>query len=266
MRAAIITLLTDFGVEDAFVGVMKGVVLGINPQVQLVDLTHAIPPQQIMAGALVLRHAVTFFPPGTIHVAVVDPGVGSVRRPIAVRTAKGFLVGPDNGLLWPAARVSEVHSARLIANAALLRHPVSQTFHGRDVFAPVAAHLSRGIDPQEVGPELSSIVELPFPVARRTGSAISGAVVYVDHFGNLVTNIEVDAVMRFAAKDVSVSIGTRRVVGLATTYTAVPEGMPVAVLGSWGLLEIAVRNGNAAQVFAAGPGVPVSVVLEPRDA
>jgi S-adenosylmethionine hydrolase len=261
-----ITLLTDFGTRDTFVGVMKGVIFGICPQARVMDLTHAVPPGQIMAGALALRGAVAFFPAGTIHVAVVDPGVGSARRPIIVETEHGVLVGPDNGLLGPAAAASGRRALRLIENQALLRHPVSQTFHARDIFAPVAAHLARGVAPQAVGRRLDTMVELAIPVPSRTPSGLAGEVVYVDHFGNLVTNIDAEAIGRFPAPAVSVSIEATRVVGPVTAYAAVPEGALLAIIGSWGLMEVAVRNGNAAQVLAAGPGTPVTVVWEQRDA
>jgi S-adenosyl-L-methionine hydrolase (adenosine-forming) len=262
MAAHIITLLTDFGTADAFVGIMKGVILGINPDARVIDLTHAIPPQQILPAALVLRSAVGAFPAGTIHVAVVDPEVGSARRPILIETDTGLLIGPDNGVLSLAALVMGRRRVRSIENQELFRHPLSHTFHGRDVFAPVAAHLSRGIPYKHIGAELTSMVELTVPATQQTASEISGEIVYVDHFGNLVTNIAADAIAHFPAQQLSVSIGRKPVVGLVTAYAAVPDGTPLAIVGSWGMLEIAVRNGNAARMLAAGPGTPVTVVVE----
>lgn len=262
--STIITLLTDFGLEDAFVGIMKGVILSINPEARLVDLTHAVPPQQILAGALVLRSAARAFPSGTIHVAVVDPGVGSARRPILVETGGGFLVGPDNGVLAPAATALGRRTVRLIDNATFFRRPVSHTFHGRDIFAPVAAHLSRGIAPESFGPSLDAMVELALPTVQRTPGAIAGEILYTDHFGNLVTNIEAEAIASFSAERVSVSIGDTCVAGLVTAYTAVAEGQALAIVGSWGMVEVAVRNGDAAKMFAAGPGTRVTVVVELR--
>jgi S-adenosyl-L-methionine hydrolase (adenosine-forming) len=266
MPSPLITLLTDFGSAEAFVGIMKGVMLSINPDARLVDLSHAVPPQHIMAGALLLRSAVPFFPQGTVHLVVVDPGVGSSRRPILIETDTGFLVGPDNGVLCPAAALMGRRVIRLIANETFFRHPVSRTFHGRDVFAPVAAHLSRGVAPEAFGSVIDSITELKVPEARCTGSTISGVVVHVDHFGNLVTNITAEALPRFPAQQVSVSITGTPVAGPVSAYTAVAEGSPLAIVGSWGTLEVAVRNGSAADMFAAGPGTPVTVVLESRDA
>jgi S-adenosylmethionine hydrolase len=265
-RCRLITLLTDFGLDDAYVGVMKGVILRINPDIRVVDLTHAVPPQQILAGAFILCNAVGFFPDGTIHLAVVDPGVGSARRPILIETDRGLLVGPDNGVLCPAAAVMGRRHARVLANEELFLHPVSHTFHGRDVFAPAAAHLACGVTPEKVGPVLDAIVELQLPVPRRNGAAIAGEVVHVDRFGNLVTNISADALPRFPARQVCVSISTTPIGTLLATYSAAAEGAPLALLGSWGTVEIAVRNGSAAKMFAAGPGTPVTVVVESRDA
>lgn len=265
MASGIITLLTDFGVADAFVGIMKGIILSIAPDVDLVDLTHTVPPQQILPAALILGSAVPFFPAGTIHVAVVDPGVGSARRPIVIETERGLLVGPDNGVLSLAAAALGRRQVRRVENEHLLRLPVSQTFHGRDIFAPVAAHLSRGMAVDTVGGPLDSIVELPLPMPQRTAAGIRGEVIHVDHFGNLLTNIDADALAHFPAQHVSVSIDGKLVAGPVAAYAAVPEGTALAIVGSWGVVEIAVRNGSAAQTFAAGPGTPVTVVVESRD-
>lgn len=266
MHSGLITILTDFGTTDAYVGIMKGVMLDINPEARLVDLSHAIPPQQIQAGAWLLRSAVPYFPPGTIHLVVVDPGVGSSRQPIVVETARGVLVGPDNGVLSPATTEMGRRTIRTITNDGLFRRPVSQTFHGRDIFAPVAAHLSRGLAPEACGPAVGSMVELDLPAPTVSGAVIMGEVLHVDHFGNLVTNIALTSIRRFPAQPLSVSIKTTSVAGPVTAYTAVPEGAPLAIEGSWGTLEIAVRNGSAAAKFAAGPGTPVTVVLESREA
>jgi S-adenosylmethionine hydrolase len=266
MAAHIITLLTDFGTADAFVGIMKGVILGINPEVRIVDLTHAVPPQQVLPAALLLRSAVPFFPPQTIHVVVVDPGVGSARRALLIETAHGHLLGPDNGVLSLAAAAMGRRVARHITNEAFFRTPVSQTFHGRDVFAPVAAHLSRGADPQACGPVADAIVELAVPAVQRSPQRLTGEVIYVDRFGNLVTNIDAEALATFPVRTVSVSINNTQVAGPVGAYAAVAPGTPLAIVGSWGMLEIAVRNGSAADALAAGPGTPVTVSVESRDA
>jgi len=266
MPSGLITILTDFGTADAYAGIMKGIILSIDPEARIVDLSHAVPPQQVRVGALLLRNVVPYFPPGTIHLVVVDPGVGSARRPILIETGAGLLVGPDNGVLAPAATWMGRKTIRLISNQELFRQPVSQTFHGRDIFAPVAAHLSRGVATAACGPELADMVEIALPEPDESASAIAGEVVYADHFGNLVTNIRLSAAWRFPPQRVLVSIKGTPVTGPVTAYTAVAEGSALAIEGSWGTLEIAVRNGNAAQVFAAGPGTPVTVVLESREA
>jgi S-adenosylmethionine hydrolase len=259
MPCGLVTLLTDFGTADPFAGIMKGVMLGIHPTLRVVDLTHAVPAQQVLAGALLLRSAVSFFPPGTIHVAVVDPGVGSSRAPIVIETEHALLIGPDNGLLSPAAALLRPRSRRRLENVDLFRHPVSRTFHGRDIFAPVAAHLARGVALTEVGPVIGSHTELQIPRARRTGTRLIGEVLHVDGFGNLVTNLDAEELSTFSARPVSVSILGTRVAGPVTAYATVPEGIPLSIIGSWDLLEIAVRNGSAAARFGAGPGTQVTV-------
>jgi len=265
MPSGIITLLTDFGTADAFVGTMKGVILGINRDVQIVDLTHAVPPQQILPAALILRSAVPFFPTRTTHVAVVDPGVGSTRRPIVIEAEAGYLVGPDNGVLSLAAAAVGRRQVRVIDNAQCFRHPVSQTFHGRDIFAPAAAHLAGGGAAEVLGPPIESIVELTVPAPTDTAYGLHGEVIHIDHFGNLLTNIDAGALARFTVQGVSVSINGEAVAGPVNAYAAVPEGTPLAIVGSWGVVEIAVRNGSAAETFAAGLGTPVTVAVESRN-
>lgn len=258
----VITLLSDFGSRDAYVGIMKGVILGISPAVRLVDLTHEVSPQAIRLGALVLRNAVEYFPAGTIHLAVVDPGVGSTRQAVLVVTPRALLVGPDNGLLAPAARALGAGSIHRLEREDLFRQPVSRTFHGRDVFAPVAAHLAAGTSPESVGPPVPSLQPLDLPEPRAEAAAVHGEVIYVDHFGNLVTNISAAAIASFRGSDVSVRIDGMRVSPLAPTYAAVSSGAAVGVIGSWGVLEVAVRDGNAAARFGAGVATPISVVVE----
>ena len=260
--SGIITLLSDFGTRDAYVGIMKGVILGISPAVRLVDLTHDVPPQAIRLGALVLRSAIEYFPEGAIHLAVVDPGVGSTRQAVVVITPRALLVGPDNGLLAPAARALGAVSVHRLERKDLFRHPVSCTFHGRDVFAPVAAHLAAGTPPESVGPPVPSLQPLDLPEPRAETGAVHGEVVYVDHFGNLVTNISAAAIASFRGSGVSVRIAGMRVSPLAPTYAAVSSGAAVGVIGSWGVLEVAVRDGNAAARFGAGVATPISVVVE----
>jgi S-adenosyl-L-methionine hydrolase (adenosine-forming) len=259
----IVTLLTDFGTADAYVGIMKGVALGVRRDLTLVDLTHDIPPQAVAVGALVLRSAVPFFPAGTVHCAVVDPGVGSARAGIAVVTDAALLVGPDNGLLAPA--VAALGGARAVfelAHAALFRQPVSATFHGRDVFAPVAAHLAGGLDPAGLGPQRDRMTPLALPAPIVEADTVRGEVLHVDRFGNLLTNIDRAALAAFRAQSVSVTVDAMSVDGLVTTYADVAPGTLLALLSSWGTLEVAQRDGSAAAQLGVGRGAPVVVRRE----
>jgi len=255
---ALIALTTDFGTVDPWVGVMKGVLATRAPEARVVDLTHGIPPQNVLAGALVLRYALPYFPPGTIHVAVIDPGVGSERRPICVETPREILVGPDNGLLSLAATAPPARAYHL-KEGRFFPSPRSATFHGRDVFAPVAAALAMGTRPSELGPEIRDMRVLRVPEPRREAGAIRGEVIYVDHFGNLITNVPQSLLANFPAEPTSISIRGTRVAGIAPSYAAVSPGQPVAVVNSWNHLEIAVRDGSAAASLGAGVGDDVIV-------
>jgi S-adenosyl-L-methionine hydrolase (adenosine-forming) len=257
VRQHIITLLTDFGSRDAFVGIMKGVMLGINPLVSFVDLSHEIPPQNILAGALLLRSVASFFPPGTIHLAVVDPGVGSSRRALLVETPRAFFVGPDNGLFSLAAPADAVMRLIQLTNEEYFLAPRSQTFHGRDVFAPVAAYLSCGVPPERFGNAISDMERLTLPPVEYRASGLTGSVLYIDHFGNAITNITEADVRLFPTETLLVSIGGMQIRGIQSSYAAMEVGAPVAVINSWGLVEIAVRNGSAAQYLAIHLGHPV---------
>lgn len=255
----LITLTTDFGYQDAFVGIMKGMILGINPQACIVDLTHGIAPQNILAGALALRHAIDYFPADTIHVTVVDPGVGSARRPLLIEAGNGYFIGPDNGIFSltlankPALRIIE------LSNPRYHRQPTSATFHGRDIFAPVAAHLSLGIPPENFGPRLDSIADLSLPKTIRGECELTGEIVYIDGFGNLFTNIGRHDLTGVPVDRLVVRCGTFSIVGLAESYASASVGEFIALINSWGVLEVAVRNGSAQRV--AGLDVRDRVVL-----
>ncbi len=241
---SVITLTTDFGTTDSFVGTMKGVILDRAPRARIVDLTHGIAPGDIRAGAFALLTACRYFPKRTVPVVVVDPGVGSARRAIAVQTRDYRFVGPDNGVLsWALAR-EKVQSLRLIANERLWRKPVSRTFHGRDVFAPVAAHLARGGSFHPVGPALADFTRLPWPAVKDRGGDSTGEVLAVDRFGNAITNIP-ETCAPAGSLDWVVFAGRRRLCPVGACYAAVPRGHAVAVFGSSGFLEIAVNGGSA---------------------
>jgi hypothetical protein len=245
----IITLLTDFGARDAFVGVMKGVILGIHPSVSLIDLSHEVPPQDIVAGALLLRSAVPYFPQGAIHLAVVDPGVGSSRRALLVETRQAVFVGPDNGLLSLAAPEEEVTRIVHLTNEQYFLPRCSHTFHGRDVFAPVAAHVARGVAIDQLGPLTPTMERLLLPQVERREDSLAGCVIYIDHFGNAITNITEADVRLFSRDTLLVSIENVRIRGVAISYAGVEIGSPAALINSWGMLEIAVRNGSAARLL-----------------
>jgi S-adenosylmethionine hydrolase len=255
----IVTLLTDFGTSDAYVGIMKGVLIGACRTATVIDLTHGIPAQNILAGALTLRSAVDAFPPGTIHVAIVDPGVGTARRAVAVATPHAIFVGPDNGLLALAAKHLGVTAVHAIENPSLFRHPVSMTFHGRDVFAPVAGALAAGVPLDAVGPRTDQLVELAIPEPTITKDRIAGRVIHVDHFGNLVTNIDPATIIGTSLLRSVVTLKGHQLRGVQATYGSVAPGQAVAVIGSWGCVEIAICGGNAANALGAGVGDAVTI-------
>lgn len=255
----LVTLLSDFGTRDAFVGIMKGVMLSSDPALRLIDLTHEIPAQAVDVGALVLRSAVPYFPPGTVHLAVVDPGVGGTRVPIAVRTERALLVGPDNGLLAPATKaLGGARAVHAIDNRALWYQPVSRTFHGRDIFAPAAAHLARGGGLAELGSARDGLLDAGLPEVVTTADGARGAVVHVDRFGNLLTNIDRRALDAFRHLPLSVRVAEMVTVPLRATYGDVATGQLVALWSSWDTIEIALRDGSAAAHLGVGRGAAVT--------
>jgi S-adenosylmethionine hydrolase len=256
----IITLTTDFGLVDPFVGIMKGVIAGRAPGATVIDVTHGIPPQDVRAGALVVRHAVPYFPRGSIHVAVVDPGVGTERRALCVETASGWLVGPDNGVLSLAASSDTVRRIVHLTDERFFLPRRSDTFHGRDVFAPVAAALATGTAAADLGTEVHDLVRIDLPVARVDERTVRGEVIYVDRFGNLVTNVERNIVDRIRDRRPTVRLAGKAVGSIVTAYDAIARGDAGAVVNSWDLLEIAVRDGSARDRL--GVGVGESVLIE----
>jgi S-adenosylmethionine hydrolase len=254
MQPMLITLTSDFGYKDSFVGIMKGVIAGLNPQARIIDLSHGIAPQDVMGAALLLRYSVEYFPRGTVHVVVVDPGVGSARRPILVEACGYFLVGPDNGVLSLACKDTAELRVVHLSNTGYHLPTLSNTFHGRDVFAPVAAHLSLGADPASFGNAIDDFSRLVLRPVTVRSSAIEGEIVYIDGFGNLFTNIGAQELQPFAPNKVAFNVCGIVIQGLATHYDAAEPGSLVALINSWGMLEIALNQGNAQQRCAARIG------------
>jgi S-adenosylmethionine hydrolase len=245
----IITLLTDFG--DLYPASMKGVILGINPAANIVDISHSVPRHDVRAGAFMLMTCVRYFPSGTVHIAVVDPGVGTQRRPIAVRVESmdfgiHYFIGPDNGILIPAARSIGKIGVHEITNKDMFDQNVSSTFQGRDIFAPVGAHISKGMDIGDVGELISNFIDLDFGEGKKKKDSLEGRVIYIDGFGNIVTNIS-SGLVDFQPGDV-MKIDNKQLV-FHKSYGFCKEGEYLALIGSHGYLEIAVNRGNAAVVF-----------------
>jgi S-adenosylmethionine hydrolase len=258
--AGIVTLTTDFGLRDAYVAELKGVMLGIahaaRRPLSLVDVTHEVERHDIAEGALALEAAAPFFPPGTVHLAVVDPGVGTARRGLAVAAAGHVFIGPDNGLFTPFFDGDDWRAFEL-AEAEYRLSTVSRTFHGRDVFAPAAAHVASGVDPARLGPPVRDPVRLAWPEVRAVAGAVAGAVVHADRFGNLITSIHARTIEPVDA-DLAIRVGGREV-PLVGTYADLSVGRPGALIGSSGRLEIAVREGSAATLLRARRGTAVVV-------
>jgi len=258
----VITLTTDFGFQDPFVGIIKGVIAAINPQAQVIDLTHGVPPQNVMAGALVLQHSVRYFAAGTIHVVVVDPGVGSARKPILIEYADACLIGPDNGVLSLALESKPPDRIIELTNTDFHLQHISKTFHGRDIFAPVAAHLSLGVPPSEFGKPLDTLVNLSMPQIVRGENRLDGEIIYADGFGNLFTNIREHDLTGLPRERVQVALAGMPPGALVTAYAGVSAGEFSCLFNSWGLLEIAINKGNAMERTGAKIGDKVTVTVK----
>ncbi len=259
----IITLLSDFGWEDGYVASMKGVILGIYPEARLVDISHGIPPQDVPSGAFVLTTTYASFPDHSIHLAVVDPGVGTERRPLIVQAGKHFFVGPDNGLF-----------SRILAQAPLWRAweldqreywlpQTSQTFHGRDIFAPVAAHLAAGVPPHQMGTPCEPKIENWFQVKMEREGVLCGQIIHTDHFGNSISSIDKSSLLQLSPvlRKLAVEVHPHRLLPIVKTYAQVPAGQFAALLGSHGYLEIAMNGGSAAKELDLRRGSFIRVIL-----
>jgi S-adenosylmethionine hydrolase len=261
---SIITLTTDFGLADGYVGTMKGVILDIAPTATIVDISHEITPQDVRGAAYVLYAATPYFPQGTIHVVVVDPGVGSERRAIALRTPQATFVAPDNGVLSYVVAGERVEEIAHLTNPRYHLSPVSRTFHGRDIFAPAAAHLARGVRLAELGEPLREIITFPLPRPQvRPDGAIVGQVIHVDRFGNLITSImSKDLADHSPLRKSVVKIRGQSIRGIVNTYAEVTAGKLLALIGSEGYLEISVSGGSASQTLEAKAGDEVLLRVE----
>ncbi len=261
MARPIITLTTDYGTSDHFVAVMKGVILSINPDVNLVDITHGVLPHDILDGALAIGQTFKYFPPKTVHVVVVDPGVGTERRPILVAGDQHYFVAPDNGVLSSVYDQSEALYAWHIISEHYFRQPVSKTFHGRDIFAPVAAWLTKSWQSSAFGEPIADFVRFSIPKPKVAGNTVKGTVLRADHFGNLITNVTPEDAPALVTPNgnLSISVGNGKITKVVTTFADGPTGEPVGIIGSTGYLEISVNKGNASRTLGVGRGAEVTV-------
>lgn len=258
----IITLTTDFGLQDYYVSAMKAVILGISPDVRMIDISHDIPPQDIMAGSWVVKNSTPLFPDGTIHLVVIDPGVGTEREPVALKVGNQYYVGPDNGIFSLLIEDRDFEAVRL-NNEKYWREGPSNTFHGRDIFAPVAAHISQGVPLDDLGEAINKLVTYRWasPIADKDG--LQGWIIHIDKFGNLVTNLS-ESLINDTLDDSSVKIyiGNTILEDIVNTFGSVPEGEPAAYIGSSGMLEIGINKGSAEEMLGVQKGAQISLVLQ----
>ena len=260
--APLISLLTDFGLMDPYVAEMKAIILSISPSARIVDISHLVEKFNVRMGAFLLASAAPSFPPNTVHLAVVDPGVGSARRPITVETERSLFVGPDNGLLIPAAQQEKIMRVYEVTNPKMMREKISATFHGRDIFASIAADLASGSSPKELGPEIKNYVIQSYTQPRLDGKTVLCEVAHVDGFGNIITNLRNEQISEFNinSKKLVISVGKKRFsVRPVKTYSDLGENDFGLLVGSHGYLEIACREKSAAKRFGARNGMRVRV-------
>ncbi len=262
-RSSIITLLTDFGMRDGYVGMMKGVIANINPEVKVIDISHEVPPQDVMEASYLLDTSYKYFPKGTVHLAVVDPGVGTRRRAICLRAGGCYFIAPDNGLLTLILQRERAEKIVEITNKKYFLMKVSDTFHGRDIFAPVAAHLSKGVRMEELGRRIQRIKRVALPKAILSSEGMRGEVVHVDRFGNLVTNIDREIFKQFvdnlSGKGFKIRVGNKSISKVNSSFAESKPGEVLAIFGSSDMLEISVCGGNAQMVLGVGKGKEIEV-------
>lgn len=261
----IVTLTTDFGLNDHFIGAMKGVILNIVRDAEIIDICHSVQAYDVLDGALTIASSYSYFPAATIHVVVVDPGVGTARRPIIVSTERHHFVAPDNGVLSLVyGREERLHVHEVTADHYFLK-PISQTFHGRDIFAPVAAYLAKGVPPDSFGEEVGDFIRLRAPQPKAENGILRGVVLKVDRFGNLITNITPEhapALFQPEPPSFRIKVGKREVTDLRNSYAEGAPGEVFAIAGSMGYLEIAANRGSAFQLVGGGKGTDVEVALD----
>ncbi|MBZ5596547.1 MAG: SAM-dependent chlorinase/fluorinase [Acidobacteriia bacterium] len=259
MRRPIITLITDFGLSDHYAGVLRGVILGICPQAEIVDISHSIGAYEVVEGAFLLAQTYPYFPRGTVHVVVIDPGVGTARRPVVAEAAGQRFVAPDNGVL-SMMYAREKPKVRWITAEKYFLKPVSQTFHGRDIFAPVGAHLARGVGPAKMGKLITDYLRLHFERPVRTARrGWTGAVLKIDRFGNLITNFPAGEFPELQKRPFEMSIGLETVNRLARNYAESGPGELFVIVGSSGYLEVSASQASAAKMLGCGVGAPVEL-------
>jgi S-adenosyl-L-methionine hydrolase (adenosine-forming) len=256
----LITLTSDFGLKDPYVAEMKGVILTINPNATIVDVTHGVEKFDVRMGAFMLASAVPYFPKGTVHLAIVDPGVGTERRGILIQTKNGFFVGPDNGVLVLAAQNQGIEHIYHLTNPQFMLPNISNTFHGRDVFAPAAAHIDMGVEPSELGPEISDAATPAFANVEHEADSLIGEVLYVDSFGNIITNIQQKNLTKSGFFNLKLNNISHKL-PFHQTYAQAKPQEPIALIGSHGFLEIALNQGNAAEKFQVKAGDSIEVQL-----
>jgi len=264
-RNPIITLTTDFGTNDHFIGTMKGVILSIEPDAQIIDICHSVQAFDVLDGALTISQAYSYFPTGTIHMVVVDPGVGTARRPLIVSSDRHHFVAPDNGVLSLIYQREQRLSARHVTGEHYFLQPVSNTFHARDIFSPVAAYLAKGVDPEKFGEAVTDFVRFSAPKPKAANeNTLRGVVLKVDRFGNLITNITPqDAPMLFGENPgtFKIVVGQREIREIKEAYALGAPGEVFGIMGSMGYLEVAANRGSAAQLLGVGKGTDVNIVL-----
>jgi S-adenosylmethionine hydrolase len=261
MTKPIVTLTTDFGLSDHYVGVMKGVILGICPQAQIVDISHDVRPHEISEGSYLIAQAWRYFPKKTIHVVVIDPGVGSTRRPILMEAGGHVFLAPDNGVL-ASIFYAEKHKVRLISNERYFLRPVSKTFHGRDIFAPVAAHMAKGVPPARIGKAIDDYLKPVSEKPQRSGKRTwVGKVLKIDRFGNIVTSFHVADFPYLDRQDFTLSVGPVVVSVLARNYLECSPGELFVIVGSGGYYEVSLSQGSASKHIRCEPGGPVELMV-----